>query len=56
MDVGGNEDILGRDELHVSVIRLLDERAPRAEEIQELLGQLRTAVGPETAADATSHD
>jgi hypothetical protein len=56
MDVGGHEDILLGDELHIPVISLLDERASRTEEIQELFGQLWAAIRPKAASHATAHD
>ena len=54
--IGHHIDVLRRAYGGEAVEGLLDEGAAVAEEIQELLGVVRAAHGPETASDATGHN
>ena len=54
--VGHDKNMFTGDYLGKPVIGGLQQRAPRAQEIKELLGQSLVATGPESAADASGHN
>jgi len=54
--IGDNENIFLPANAGESVIRLLQQRLAGAEDVNELLGIIVSAHGPEAATDASGHD